>query len=145
MPNGSRATIGGGVRMLIATNAAPCSARSVAISAPLLPIPTTSTRLPAYGRPLVYSAECDSRPRYVSRPGQLGISGMPYCPTAITTARQRHMPHALSTSHAAPLSMPQPVNRTAGDDLELEVAGVGPQIRGVLVLRWIFGVWRGSG
>ncbi len=44
MPNGSRGTIGGGVRTLIATDAAPWSPRSVAISAPLLPAPTTSTR-----------------------------------------------------------------------------------------------------
>ena len=45
-PNGSRGTIGGCVRMLNATVAAPPSARSVAISAPLLPAPTTRTRLP---------------------------------------------------------------------------------------------------
>ena len=46
-PNGSRGTIAGAVRMLSAVNAAPWSATSVAISAPLFPAPTTSTRLPA--------------------------------------------------------------------------------------------------
>jgi len=44
---------GGGVRMLIATKPAPFSARSVAISVPLFPAPTTSARFPTYGAAVV--------------------------------------------------------------------------------------------
>ena len=49
-PSVSRRTTIGGVRTLSRTRAAPPSARSVAISAPEFPEPTTSTSLPEYGR-----------------------------------------------------------------------------------------------
>ena len=44
MPKSSRVTMSRGVRTATATDAAPCSTRSVAISAPLFPRPTTSAR-----------------------------------------------------------------------------------------------------
>ena len=51
-PIRERGRMCGGVRTLSQTLVAPCSARSVAISMPVLPVPTTSTSRPAYGRPL---------------------------------------------------------------------------------------------
>ncbi len=74
-PKRSRGMIGGGVRTETTTRAAPCSARSAAISAPLFPIPTTSTRAPTNSAPDRYSLECSTRPRNVSRPCQLGVTG----------------------------------------------------------------------
>ena len=58
------------MRILTATYDAPASARSVAISAPLLPTPITSARLTAQARPLRYSDEWITCPAKVSRPGQ---------------------------------------------------------------------------
>ena len=52
IPAISRGEIGGRERTAIETDAAPCSTRSTAISAPLLPIPTTSARAPANSAPV---------------------------------------------------------------------------------------------
>ena len=75
-PAVERRTMCGIVRTARRTRAAPPSTRSTAISAPVLPTPTTSTSLPAYGAALRYSPACSSSPVYASRPGQSGSRGV---------------------------------------------------------------------
>lgn len=77
----------GVVRTAIRTREAPPSTRSTAISAPVLPMPTTRTSRPAYGAGLRYSAACVSSPVKVSVPGQSGVRGVWLKPVATTTAR----------------------------------------------------------
>ena len=71
-PKAERRTMFGGVRTDIWT-VAPTSSSSVAMSAAELPAPTTSTRWPAYGRGLRYSAECTIGRLNRLRPGQSGM------------------------------------------------------------------------
>ncbi len=66
----------GGVRTASRTREAPPSTRSTAISAPVLPTPTTSTSRPAYGFGSRYAEACRNSPVYVSRPGQSGMCGV---------------------------------------------------------------------
>src|SRR6478672_1933785 len=100
IPNGSRGTIIGGVRILSATNLPPFSAMSVAISAPLFPGPTTRTRFPTNGFGFEYPTECDSWPRNSVVPGQRGSIGRRYCPVAMTTARAPQLrPSDVATCH----------------------------------------------
>ena len=84
-PPTSRRTMFGGVRTASRTDRAPPSTRSTAISAPVLPAPTTSTSRPAYGEGLRYADACTSSPVKPSRPGQSGSSGVWLCPVATTT------------------------------------------------------------
>lgn len=76
----------GAVRTASRTRAAPPSTRSTAISAPVLPTPTTSTSCPAYGFGSRYAAACSSSPVYESAPGQSGSAGVWLYPVATTTA-----------------------------------------------------------
>ena len=77
MPAVARRMICGGVRTESRELDAPPSARSVAISAPEFPAPTTSTSRPRYGCGFRYSDEWTSSPGKPSRPGQSGIHGAP--------------------------------------------------------------------
>ncbi|CAL9299202.1 hypothetical protein SUDANB91_03001 [Streptomyces sp. SudanB91_2054] len=76
----------GAVRTDNRTRAAPPSTRSTAISAPVLPTPTTRTSRPAYGAAFRYSAACLSSPVNDDRPGQSGRRGVWLWPVATTTA-----------------------------------------------------------
>ena len=73
-PSRSRGTTCTGPRTTIDTST-PCSARSSAISAPELPQPTTSVRLPANGAGSRYADECAARPPNASAPGSVGTKG----------------------------------------------------------------------
>ena len=77
MPAVARRTICGGVRTESRERTAPPSATSVAISAPELPAPTTSTSRPRNGAGFRYSDEWISSPVKPSRPGQSGTNGAP--------------------------------------------------------------------
>ncbi|CAM5284235.1 hypothetical protein STENM327S_02657 [Streptomyces tendae] len=74
-PAVERRTMCGAVRTASRTRARP-STRSTAISAPVLPTPTTRTSRPAYGAGARYSAACRNSPVYLSRPGQSGTRGV---------------------------------------------------------------------
>ena len=66
--------------------AAPCSTRSSAISAPVLPMPTTSTRWPAKRAPLRYSRLWRSAPVNAARPSIAGTNGTLLAPVVTTTS-----------------------------------------------------------
>ncbi len=74
MPSSSRGRMFTGLRTET-TGRAPCSCRSMAISPPELPNPTTSTRRSRNRRPLRYSELCRTGPGKRSRPGQDGTTG----------------------------------------------------------------------
>ena len=67
-PSVSRRTMLGGVRTESSTSVAPPSARSTAISAPELPLPTTRTRLPAVGGWIAVVRRVDDLAREFARP-----------------------------------------------------------------------------
>ncbi len=101
-PAVERRTMCGAVRTAIRTREAPPSARSAAISAPVLPTPTTRTSRSAYGAGLRYRAACRSSPVYVSRPGQSGTRGVWLKPVATTTARPRRTRPPVAVSCQSP-------------------------------------------
>src|SRR6266516_6642328 len=71
-----------GWRVAIVT--VPTGASSLAICAAESPAPTTTTRCPAYGIGLRYSATCESSLVKVSSPGSLGQKGLENDPLAAT-------------------------------------------------------------
>ena len=99
-PSTSRRTMFIGERTRERSTSTPLSARSRAISAPVLPMPTTSTRLPAKGCGVaVVAAVQDARRR--TRPGRRcgAARGTPLAPVATTTWRARKRgPRAVRTS-----------------------------------------------
>ena len=102
-PAVSRRTIPGGVRTESSTSAAPPSTRSTAISAPELPVPTTSMRRPRYGAALRYAAEWTIST--APAPGQSGVNGTLLDPVAIDDALGRERAARRSHDPAVVLSI----------------------------------------
>ena len=69
--------------------AAPASCSATASSAPELPLPTSSTRLPRYPEHSRTCQLCRTSPRKLSRPSKRGTCGSRLRPVATTTRRAR--------------------------------------------------------
>ena len=76
--------------------------RSIAISVPELPMPTTSASCPAKGVASTYSLEWMTRPRYWSRPGRGGVCGLLPMPVAATSTGASQTRSAVWTRQPAP-------------------------------------------
>ena len=147
-PNGSRGTIGGGVRTLIATYAAPLSLRSVAISAPLFPAPTTSTRCAGVRR----RVRVRDRMR---EPARVGLASRPRRNDRLPILSGRDHGHAtaprITADHLDGPSARRGVrgrialHGRTGDDPQPEVAGILVEIRHDVVARQIRRIATGMG
>ncbi len=94
-PSAWRGTTQGGRRTDSHTCRAPPSARSMAMSEPEFPAPTTSTRSPLKGCAFLYSLECRRRPS--NRPGHAGITGSRVHPVATTADRASTGPSGVAS------------------------------------------------
>ena len=128
-----RGTMFGGVRTDSQTRPAPDSARSAAISAPVLPAPTTSTSLPAYGAGVRYSRGVDdvTAERLLPRPGR--ANGERLYPVAMTTCRAGHL-SAVGVCPPEPDGALESLHLGAEPRLDAVMLGVAADVVGHVVL-----------